>query len=1047
MSKVLIDFASIMKTCQLAGLDVEGYDVVHEGKNMHINSAAYGYENAVNSIKSTLEFLQATPKDAVFVVERGSTLTKRKAISQFYKSKRATKPVEFYREYEKAAEQVLSVFKKLGSTVAYSKTPCEGDDILAFLSAKLSGSIVVSNDGDLAALKTNACDTLIHGMFNTSVKCEARHLTLYKALVGDTSDTITGCPGFGEKAWIEVAARYDLDGLDELNSAIASSQRSKVEDWAVENDCKHLRKIVDKWQEVVTSYRLAKMYPEWVDIAYEAGACVGAVDDERLKHWAAQSRLVTADKWDKFVPWAKEKIAQSDFVALDIETYTDPESDDWLAEIAKVTKGDKVDVIGSKLCGLSLTFGDNLQYTVYISVAHKDTDNVSSETLRDFVMAIDKKIVVHNSSFELPVLKNEWPDVDNGYQGYLPNMLDSQLEASYVDENESRGLKDLSKRLFDYDQTTYDEVTTIDGVQHKMNGLTGEHVKDYGCDDALLTAALHNYFELFMRVEESWDAYLQTEIGAAYLHADSFVHGVKCDVRKLTALQQDDEKAANEAWDVVNPYLIAKGWDGTVCPQYDVMDAAAIKEFVLLASGQEIKTMLRTPAKIIPLVQDAFLRKLLESADVAAINAHLRKVFKPAPLLNLDSSKQMQKLLYETMGFPVEVRRDPTEKMLLEGKTEGNPSTDADAVKFCARHASEEQKKILYALDVIGMVGTRQSLFYRTWPAFVHWKTGRVHASHRQCGTTTRRASESAPNRQQLSKALKVDGFEPRIREIIVPARRDSVIVSMDESSHELRLAAHYSRDPALLSAFIGDNLRDLHSLTGIAILKAQTGREIPYDLFEQARGDKLHPDFQLCKKARAQGKTTNFLDQYGGGFKKLAVKLLVPHDEAKLMLRAKKEAFAGLKAWTEEKQGLMKRDGYVQSLLGARRHLRQAIAVAANSEDPGAPLRQGISYYIQGSGAEHLKNVESRIWRLNLKKKFPGFQMLAAIHDELVFECPIDLLEQVLPLVHAEMVREHGGITVPLVSSISFGKNFGEQLEIGNEPSVDAIKKGVSQL
>jgi DNA polymerase I-like protein with 3'-5' exonuclease and polymerase domains len=1048
--RILFDFPSIMKTCFLAGIDPEGVDVEHEQQTVHVNSAAYGYENAVNSIKSTLVFLSATPKDAILVVERGSTLVKRRAISPLYKLGRETRPAQFYREYQKAHDDVINAFKSLGATVAYSTKPCEADDVLAFLSTRLD-CVVVSNDGDMLALRSPTCDTFVGGVLNSSGKCATRHLNLYKSLVGDKNDGISGCKDFGEKSWLKLEVNYGLDGLDELDAAVQNNALDKVEGWATENEDKSLRKIVEHWKAVTTSYRLAKLYPEWCSIAFEAGACISEASDERLKLWAAKTRLVTADKWEAFVPWFKAEASKSDWISLDIETYTPPESDDWLEAISQVTKGkgDRVDVIGSELAGLSLTFGANQQYSVYIPVQHKDTACVTSEALRDVVMAIEKNIVVHNSYFELPVLKNVWPGVENKFSGYLPNVMDTRIEASYVDENQQAGLKSLSKRLFDYDQTTYEQVTTIEGVKHKMNELTGEHVCDYGADDSRLTSALHNYFELVMRVEGSWDAYLATEIGACYMHADAFVHGVKVDTKKLLALKEADDLAAKEQWEVLNTYLIEKGWEGAVCPQYAEITPAMIKEFVKLATGQEIKTLLKTPAKIIPLVDDGLCRALLESGDLDSINKHLYTLFKPAPILNVNSPKQMAKLLYETMGFPIELRRDATDKMKEDGKDEGNPQTDADAIKFCARHATEEQKKILYALDVISMVSTRNSLFYLPWPSFVHWKTGRVHASHKQCGTTTRRASESSPNRQQLSKHQKVEGFEPKIREIIVPAKRGSVIVSMDESSHELRLAAHYSQDPALLSAFIGaaQDLKDLHSLTGIAILKAQTGQDIDYDEFERGRAEKSNPRYAEFKKARAYGKTTNFLDQYGGGFKKLAIKLLVSHEEAKEMLRAKKAAFSGLKDWTEAAQQRMKKEGSVATLLGARRHLAGLIEEAERGDDPGGPLRQGISFYIQGSGAEHLKCITSRLWALKLKERFPGVQYLASIHDELVFEVPSRLLAQVLPIIHAEMVREHGGITVPLVSSISFGANFGEQIEIGNFPVAQAIEQGLEKM
>ncbi len=135
--------------------------------------------------------------------------------------------------------------------------------------------------------------------------------------------------------------------------------------------------------------------------------------------------------------------------------------------------------MGSSLTGMSLTFGSNMQYTVYISVDHADTANVAKDLVRGFLeqlFATGVQIVIHSTAFEGPVLFNEFGShwMDNGYQGFIPNWLDTKFEASYVDENFSLGLKKLSKRWFNYDQVDYKTVTTIDGTQYKMNELTAQ---------------------------------------------------------------------------------------------------------------------------------------------------------------------------------------------------------------------------------------------------------------------------------------------------------------------------------------------------------------------------------------------------------------------------------------------------------------------------------------------------------------------------------------------------------------------------------------------
>jgi hypothetical protein len=157
--------------------------------------------------------------------------------------------------------------------------------------------------------------------------------------------------------------------------------------------------------------------------------------DERLRHWGAASRLVTADKWDAFLSWFKSAISHRDWIALDIETSTPDESDDWLEAQGNP---DGVDVIGSELTGMSLTFGPNQQYTVYIPVDHAETANVDKKLVREllkYIQDLGKQIVIQNVAFESAVLYNEFGQrwKDNGYNGLLANWLDTKLQASYVD--------------------------------------------------------------------------------------------------------------------------------------------------------------------------------------------------------------------------------------------------------------------------------------------------------------------------------------------------------------------------------------------------------------------------------------------------------------------------------------------------------------------------------------------------------------------------------------------------------------------------------------
>ena len=210
--RVIFDMASTLQTCHRAGKDVDGFEVIdNEGTKHWINSAAYGYENTVNSIKATLQALNCTPIDAVLVLEGMNSKSKRLMLARDYKANRGKAPYQAYDEYNKCKDQVVEVFRSLGA-IAVTQDNVEGDDIVAYIARNSQEDCtVVSNDNDLAALyginKRGAkVNVRINGVLNENKYGDfpLQYITLYKALVGDSSDKISGIPGFGPAKWIDV---------------------------------------------------------------------------------------------------------------------------------------------------------------------------------------------------------------------------------------------------------------------------------------------------------------------------------------------------------------------------------------------------------------------------------------------------------------------------------------------------------------------------------------------------------------------------------------------------------------------------------------------------------------------------------------------------------------------------------------------------------------------------------------------------------------------------------------------------------------------------
>lgn len=1129
--RLAFDMASVCWNCLLTGKDAEfGKTVMHEEKPYYVNSAQHGFEYAMNSMLSSMRLAGVTPSRCILVFEGKHSKSRRQIIDNTYKASRDTRPPEAYEEYSKLQTMLEEAWLAVGAC-SMRQDAVEGDDVLAYLALHSEDDLTITtNDHDLTVLnglnpQGRQVSVLIDGRTNWHRfgSFPTKYVSLYKTLVGKSGE-MAGCPRFGEKTWAAFYLTYEDAGMDYMLELLEAGSLGPLHDQAHED--KVIAMLCTNETEVLKSYKLAKLHPEWVNtrnlrLEIKPGMVKPYADgktDERLKPWAGTSQLVTAGNFDEVARFCIEQFKASPFVALDIETTTPPESDEWLEQQVPPNP-DGVDVLGSTLAGLSLTFGDNQQHTIYISVDHKDTPNVSSEQVRQLVAKIPCEIVIQNLSFELTVLFNEWAakQANNGWEGFLPNCLDTKMEASYANENIKNGLKLRSKEHLGYTQQTFAEVSQKTGPeedlppggrlvkilskkvyrnehgeeiteeqalaldaegkdasyepavvtrQYKMHELTAQEVYGYGCDDTICTAALHNYYRLVMELEHTWQTYLETELDAAYMSAVGFLQGTDFSPARMRELQEEDDKTYDAAWATLRSYLLSKGWDGSVCPSFGVTsEPADFKLAFKIVTGRELVTRARLPEKLAKLMEaegeDTLAALLMGAYKVPtfnedgfmtgpwkAFNDYVKRHFKGEPVFNTGSPLQKKRLMYEVMGLPVVMRNQPTDEMRKAGIFEGSEKTDVLAIDWAIKFdAKEEDKPALQALKLMQMVETRRSLYYNKYLGFLHWKTGKLHSSLNQCEANTRRSSESGPNKQQLPKHPKIEGQPAKFRETIVPHRSDAVIVSLDESSQELRIIADYSQDPAMVACYVGENKKDMHSLTGVGIAKWKFPKhEWSYEVFEAARANPADVLHKMAKECRVIGKKVNFTTEYGAMAPKVAETLLVQQNEAQAFVDAKESAFPVASAWKTDVIQEAKNNGFVRTKGGAIRHLQEALN-SSNRYEAGKAERQAVNFKVQGSAAEQTKRAYGAAWRRRLHKKYDCV-FIGPIHDEVVWSVAIKDLIPFLREMHACMVQPYGGMTIPIESSISFGASFGEQIEVGENPNdLDAIAEGLGQL
>lgn len=346
---------------------------------------------------------------------------------------------------------------------------------------------------------------------------------------------------------------------------------------------------------------------------------------------------------------------------------------------------------------------------------------------------------------------------------------------------------------------------------------------------------------------------------------------------------------------------------------------------------------------------------------------------------NIASPKQLAEILFDQLQLPV-----------LK-KTKTGPSTDADVLGQLARLHPLPAKIVEYR-QFAKLKGT----YVDALPEMVHPQTGRVHASFNQVVAATGRLSSSEPNLQNIPIRTEA-GRE--IRSAFLPAE-GCVLLAADYSQIELRVLAHFSGDETLRTAFANDE--DIH---------ARVASEV-YGV----------PLAEVTGEMRRAAKAVNFGVIYGQSPYGLAASLGIEQDEAAKFIDAYFARYAGVEKFLTKtlEDGL--ENGYVKTILGRRRAIH-GIRVGAGRQR-NLPERTAINTVIQGSAADLIKLAMINIHRRLKDSRWTNTRMLLQIHDELVFEVPTPLLQELGNLVQEEMssVLE---LSVPLKVDMKSGENW----------------------
>lgn len=507
---------------------------------------------------------------------------------------------EIFEELDKADRSLKRILAYLGCTQARVKG-VEGDDIVAHfcklpgvkhvytvdadflrLASKdtmiiLKNNPVIVHDLDLENVPKNMHGFLKPFMENPEIECSNpfKYVTLYKSIVGDTSDEYKGIQGMGDKAWENVVNTFDVDGLDELVSIVSNRDwntlASYVEHYEQEDKGCPAHKLLAKMYENkgpwAICWNVAELHPElcykpfnkklvnieWIKrvpnkdmIAklLEQNYCPEYMED--LEPYLPIEWLIDADNFEgqSDIDEFAELCADSPHISFDYEGATDYQ--DWVdALLSNTSMKSYVDVLGQAITGVSFNFGCNLQYTCYLTIDHKDSANLPIDVVRQFFEAIpkDKVRVAHNSQFE-EVLT--YTNLD-GYIMPVGTVHDTAIMSTYDDENkESHGLKALSKQILGYNQVSYEDTLKAAGASN-MRELTSSQVLKYGLDDSTVTGHLYDYFKISLYLQDMMEFYVENEPYVNHRLAMSFVKGTDIDSERLEEIRLEDARDIEES--------------------------------------------------------------------------------------------------------------------------------------------------------------------------------------------------------------------------------------------------------------------------------------------------------------------------------------------------------------------------------------------------------------------------------------------------------------------------------------------------------------------
>ena len=913
-----------------------------------------------------------------------SSATFRKEIYPDYKANRSAPPEELIPQFG-----LIRQATKAFNLPCIEKEGFEADDIIATY-AKQAGDIgakvtIVSSDKDLMQLVTDHVG-LYDGMKDRQIDVAAviekwgvgpEKMVDLQAMMGDSTDNVPGIPGIGPKTAAQLIEQFgDLDSL--LARADEIPQKKRRENIIEFADQARLsRELVKLCDTVPLEIDLDGLILEQQNGPKLIGF-LKALEINTLTRRVAEATDCDASE-----------IAPA---SLDIEWGNNAHGPDL--DVEEPSHKEQGDLFGGEktVVKQSISSSGDPIFSFAQLAEEKRLEAASAKiNTQDYITIRDE------------VVLKKWLDeaIEQGFMAFdtettsLDPMIAelvgfsialSESKSAYVPLNHVSGKKDLLSGGIVEDQIDQKaalallkpvlEDSSVLKIAQNMKYdwlVMHQHGIDiHAFDDTMLLSYVLDsgaFSHGMDALSERWLGHKPIAYKDITGSGKSAISFAEVDIEKATQYAAEDSDVTLRLWQVLKPQVDAKA----LARVYQRLEQPLV---TVLAKMEERGILV--DRQILSRLSGEFAQK------AAGIEDEIYRL--AGEKFNIGSPKQLGDILFGKMGLPGGAKT----------KT-GQWSTSVQVLDELALSGHELPSKIVEWRQLSKL----QSTYTDALPGFINKETGRVHTSYSMAATSTGRLSSSEPNLQNIPVRTK-EGRQIRTAFI---AGEGNVLLSADYSQIELRVLAHVADIPQLKKAF-AEGL-DIHAMTASEMFGV--------------------PIEGMPSETRRRAKAINFGIIYGISAFGLANQLGISREEASQYIKTYFERFPGIRNYMEDTKEFVRNHGYVEDIFGRRAHFPEI--KSSKAQIRAFNERAAINAPIQGAAADIIRRAMIRMDDALLDNNLSA-KMLLQVHDELIFELPIDEGDKTIKVVKDVMenaAMPAVNLSVPLQVDARTAKNWDE--------------------